>query len=549
MSTTNERDPFSLGRHDIKEWPRRLLHVLHMRSYERVGENIYGGVREPVYNILSYIWGRWQMPTSSGQSLNIDGISWSVPSIRPEIFTPTEFQSALKQVSVGVDWLWVDVACIDQEDEKIRDEEIGRQAGIFNNAKEAFIWLHHSPIHKLQRFFDLLFEISEKVDEIDDDIWSDDTWKNALREILEVLDEDPWFSSLWTLQEAYLRSEATLLSKEGLRPQREGYSRVGLASVLVAFGNIDYVIKYSTRSESSDIQSPSWLRDRDEISRRIDKLGLAVGDNPVLLYSSAGFRQTGPTNQTDRIYGIMQVFGFRLGKSVIPGAHFSLSQLEIQFAAALNEKSAVWAQLFVHTKSQPAGQHWCISQSSRLPESLTLAAIAPRSLCKIALDDKQRAHFTGQACSFGDLKRGWENARGRMSLRNFWGMEINGMALIEVIALDRCEFTLISVPAHLLEIKNELSDENQKLGNLLKPYNDELRVFLLGKIYQVVDVEESDEDEEERVGDLELSAGMLVRRIERNHGTAWQRLGVTVWADIGDEDDAVHWYETRSMLD
>jgi hypothetical protein len=60
MAAELDRDPFTLNELELMEWPRRLLYVLEMRSYERDGDNTYGGVREPAYNIISYTWGRWE---------------------------------------------------------------------------------------------------------------------------------------------------------------------------------------------------------------------------------------------------------------------------------------------------------------------------------------------------------------------------------------------------------------------------------------------------------------------------------------------------------
>lgn len=130
-----------------------------------------------------------------------------------------EFQLVLQRVGTGVDWVWVDVACIDQKDVTVRDEEVGRQAGIFNTAKEAFVWLHHSPLPKLQRVADLLFEAADNAldiqahlaqiygismgdidpepDQNDNDACViDNAWVNSLLTTLEILDDDPWFSSL-----------------------------------------------------------------------------------------------------------------------------------------------------------------------------------------------------------------------------------------------------------------------------------------------------------------------------------------------------------------
>lgn len=279
----------------------------------------------------------------------------------------------------------------------------------------------------------------------------------------------------------------------------------------------------------------------------MDRLGLSTGDNPVVLYSAAGFRQTGPFNEDDRIYGIMQVFGLKQGKSVSPGVKFSLSELEVQFAEAMNSKSPVWAQLFVDTKIQPAGRHWCISQSSRLPESLTFVGIVPCNSCQILLDGLKRAFFVGQSCSLEDLKKAWDRARAPVSPReNFWATNAAEVPSVEFIAVDHCEFACDHVPVRLLEIDNETSEKNQDLGELLENYQFNIKVFLLGKIVDPAGDEESDEDGEDTLG---ASVGMLVRPIRRHSDTFWQRIGIAIWADIAIYENTNSWQHTTSMLD
>lgn len=43
----------------LGDWPRRLLHVPTMTSFEWAPGNYYGSTQEPSYNATSYTWGRW----------------------------------------------------------------------------------------------------------------------------------------------------------------------------------------------------------------------------------------------------------------------------------------------------------------------------------------------------------------------------------------------------------------------------------------------------------------------------------------------------------
>ncbi|KAK8073949.1 heterokaryon incompatibility protein-domain-containing protein [Apiospora phragmitis] len=300
--------------------------------HERHQGNFYNGLQQPAYNALSYTWGRYEVTREASFNgerhvLPVSNITWPIPEIRPDIFTADEFRNAIQSASTDTGWLWVDVACIDQKDVLVRDDEIGRQAAIFNNAARSFVWLHITPGEKLQRLVDILFVAESRADEnlvgrsaaayygseyeqpfgsdpgehqkcIDDP-----EWVAKVSETLAMLEADPWFSSLWTLQEAYLQQDSTILSKEGRMAQRDGYT--------------------AGRDERSpqipplDPPRSPLLDEADRIVSRIIRLGLEAGDNPVFLYYAAGYRQT--RDEEDRIYGIVHVFGLRLGKAREPG--------------------------------------------------------------------------------------------------------------------------------------------------------------------------------------------------------------------------------------
>lgn len=131
--------------HDIalqdrdKKLPRRLLHIPTMTSVERESEDVYLGKQKPVYSILTYTWGRWSSP--DGARLNIAGTTWKIPAVI--CFTPDDLRRVLITMSDSgaVEFAWIDIACIDQEDEAVKMDEIGRQAGIFANASQAYVWL------------------------------------------------------------------------------------------------------------------------------------------------------------------------------------------------------------------------------------------------------------------------------------------------------------------------------------------------------------------------------------------------------------------------
>ncbi|KAK8103579.1 uncharacterized protein PG998_010612 [Apiospora kogelbergensis] len=193
------------------DWPQRLLRVDCMTSFTRQDGNVYGTEKEPRYNILTYTWGRFQS-SQSNNSIIVHGIDWDIPSIIPSHFTVDEFQNVLKQIGLtyGSGWVWVDVACIDQRhDSEMKKIEIGRQAAIFANADRVFAWWTTMQVDQLQSSLNGI-NIYYRRNAEKRRLWVDET-SQSLRTIFS----DHWFTSLWTLQEAFARRDATILSREG----------------------------------------------------------------------------------------------------------------------------------------------------------------------------------------------------------------------------------------------------------------------------------------------------------------------------------------------
>jgi hypothetical protein len=153
--------------------------------------NIYGGYSNPEYNALSYTWGRWKL--NSGQlddvaSLNVHGIDkWSIPRIDPAHFSVNDFKEAIHtaanaNIDFPVEFVWVDVACIDQRESSLEmASEIGRQARIFKGANDVFIWLTKYNFDELHAWATSLERCS--------------TAQDGMKEMVKLIDflrRDPW---------------------------------------------------------------------------------------------------------------------------------------------------------------------------------------------------------------------------------------------------------------------------------------------------------------------------------------------------------------------
>ena len=119
-------------------WPLRLLHVSSMTSYQHDMTNSYGGIREPPYNAISYTWVAFKQ--DGGTALQIQDVSWKVPLVNSNHFTIQEFEATINAATSGCQWLLLDIACIDQQ-EDVKIEEIGNQADILKRASHVSVWL------------------------------------------------------------------------------------------------------------------------------------------------------------------------------------------------------------------------------------------------------------------------------------------------------------------------------------------------------------------------------------------------------------------------
>ncbi len=193
------------------------------------------------YYCISHTWGRWRKK----HPVNVPHVNWLVPANTR--FDVQSLPEAFQRLEWPVQYLWFDLFCIPQEKCSEQAEEIGKQAEIFSRAKCTVIWMHdvldwtvlennvvwlglnylrhtapEDPIVQghYEKFTKKLQEESSSL-AISKDIL--DPWVPVppdgprAKEELEKLRNDPgsrWFSSLWTLQEAYLCPSSLLADQQ-----------------------------------------------------------------------------------------------------------------------------------------------------------------------------------------------------------------------------------------------------------------------------------------------------------------------------------------------
>ncbi|KAI1747587.1 hypothetical protein F4782DRAFT_418257 [Xylaria castorea] len=425
------------------QWPRRLLHIPSMISVERRDGNMYGPFdeKEPGYSILTYTWGRWSAP--GGPHIPVSGTTWAIPAVDEAKFTVASFEEVIKKMGQTSDFAWIDVVCIDQENYDVKMDEIGRQVGIFANASQVYVWIWSLPTAQLQHVYDDITRCSASLD----------NWKGTFRQLpllatfsvmyddsaprnvsqegdelthsripqatlssleasIKTLLGDPWFSSLWTLQEGLLRQDAIFLSQEAecvqhrvsiVAPEAEMFSLTS------AFSDIRSALElYEGRCTES-----SYGNLVDSVVRAIRQAGFPTSNlatNPNIQWAAAQYRNA--TNAEDRVYGILALYNIQVGDAVPNNANRkkpSLRELEADFAVTLNAKSPLLGQLFVHAgPARPRGKSWQISRDIMFPHGFTYWDEDNfSSYSSIAGLSTGLAEVEGDICFLKDLRHFW----------------------------------------------------------------------------------------------------------------------------------------------
>ncbi|KAF2733404.1 hypothetical protein EJ04DRAFT_524579 [Polyplosphaeria fusca] len=85
-------------------------------------------------------------------------------------------------------------------------------------------------------------------------------------------------------------------------------------------------------------------------------------DNPFSMYSASHRRQV--SNPTDRVHGIIQIFGFQLHPRDPKGNIYGLEKLQDMIPENALQKSPVENQFFMHTEPWEPGTEWKLATRS-----------------------------------------------------------------------------------------------------------------------------------------------------------------------------------------
>ncbi|CAG8953821.1 hypothetical protein HYFRA_00006713 [Hymenoscyphus fraxineus] len=462
----------------IGNWPRRLLKVEadKLISCEWREGNIYGGTKDPSYAAISYTWGRYELRQNEQTDVaamdirDEDGlpVPWRVPRIDPTKFTTQQILRLLRRVTIGprlaylddnvspvlcseieefssdteVRFVWLDIACIDQREESPEKIlEIGRQAAIFRGAYQTYVWLYH---HESSFLRDVLYSIDEASKFCLERPYflgdahshrapspqAEINWLSDCVRSLEILKEDSYFSSLWTLQEAFLCPHARMITRNGhimLRSYRmRAYSSNGKDTMRNSIrtiynfggtlGRLVDQITINRRHANLDINASAFTQPENKLINMVTSLGLSVcsNNNAIELYGVTRERVT--VERLDVIYAIQQVFNVRVGSSAADQncqQSFTVLDLEQQLGSNILQTRPIQGMCFIHKAEVEFGQRWYISRWSKVPSPLLFTWDTPMELsCWISTAKLGAgvmvAHFNGKLCRLKSLAKRWD---------------------------------------------------------------------------------------------------------------------------------------------
>lgn len=447
----------------IEDWPQRLLHVPTWTSLEWQPGNFYGQWREPQFNALSYTWARYQKSRKQkrGQKrmrLKIEGLQWKFAYISPSHFRPESLKNAIihaKHISSEaqgtdeVQFLWIDQACMDQRPGTTQDIEICRQAAIFKKAQEVYIWITTKDENHLRSIWETLetaASSSKGCNSLRKQNYQDtsvDKWLSNAYTALEDLIQDPWFTSLWTLQEVSVRPDAKVLDKEGGHVNH-GTSMATFQSLLDSCATLDTVCRKALRPGNYNTPKSRILRN---IIMLLETSGLAAlaTRNPINIYSVTRFRAT----DCDRSY-VRAVQGLFISTNETPSCELLspsdtkvllASELEWKLGVAFLRRNPVLSQMHIFTEPPADGQAWRFNQTSWVPRIMGGGgswSLQYESYCSLTLhgDVESPCVFEGKMTRYEDLHDMFANG---------WETEVDSQLPLQTW-LDASPFRPISVP-------------------------------------------------------------------------------------------------------
>lgn len=256
----------------------------------------------------------------------------------------SEFQKVIHVVADNKQFIWLDIACVDQENDSVKMDEVNKQAAIYRRARTMYAWVvpwttseMFNALHNVESFHESLGFSPEglaRFEPLGSPVAAD---IDSVCAHYQSIARQGWFTSLWTLQEGVL-SRLFILSKSSdllyYRSFFQGqYSLPRLPCGISWNAGKNRDIWNELRS-SHDSRAVS-------ICQSITNSGLLsmyFYHDPYLIYPAALKRYA--SLPQDAVYAVIHVFGLRMPTMS------NVKGLLLRLALFLNQKDPVSYQIF-----------------------------------------------------------------------------------------------------------------------------------------------------------------------------------------------------------
>lgn len=120
---------------------------------------------------------------------------------------------------LGINYIWIDYYCIDQEHSEVKSRQLGQMDQIYSNARITIVAACYSnyqaglvptfkPCDWLNKW--------EGEDSDDEDARDEDEHNKELLEVLKIIEISKWNTRAWTFQEAYLSTRMLVVHPRGM---------------------------------------------------------------------------------------------------------------------------------------------------------------------------------------------------------------------------------------------------------------------------------------------------------------------------------------------
>ena len=532
LKLDRRRQPPSRDKSQLEPWPRRLLHVPSMTSYERRPGNKYNGMKEPNYNAISYTWGRFE--DNSEPAIEISGVTWEIPGIKKSHFMVSEFQKVIQTVANNRQFIWLDVACIDQENDSVKMDEVNKQAAIYRRAHTVYAWIvpwttseMFNAFHAVEKFHESLgfgLEGLGKLEPLGSPVAAD---IDSVCAHYQSIARQGWFTSLWTLQEGFLSRPLFLSKSSNLLYWRSFFQ--GEYSLPRFPCGISWIAGKS-RDIWNELRSSQDSRAVSICKSITDSglLGMYFYHGPYLLYPAALKRKV--SLPQDAVYAIMHVFGLRMPTMG------NVESLLLRLALFLNQKDPVSYQIFLHQGPVSLPDAWRMSESTHLPFQF-FAEASTQVFCKVEGNSRRKPKFSGKMTTFVELTSHWakvqEQRRGSQKTPYQPNVFLDATQSSSCVCLEleddppAAEDPDIGRQDDQYTKKRPLRDLAGAFPFPLPSY----RVLLLGtKEFGKYGSQSS------FVCHLRYHFGLLVRQVEVGNSKPWYRVGFSSWLVSSQKD-------------